>query len=68
MTDDRYLIDALQLENAALRIQVAELLQLLSAAQEACDEAERQHQERLRVGQNMLQRIPTATEPIELGA
>ena len=56
MVDDRYLIDALQLENAALRIRLAELVRLLSAAQDACDkaEAERQHQERRWVEEQRL--------------
>jgi hypothetical protein len=64
-----YLIDALQLENAALRMRVAELVRLLSAAQDACDkaEAERLHQERWQVEQNMLQCLPAVAAPIELG-
>ena len=45
MTSQLHLIDALQLENAALRTQVAELLQLLSAAQDACDKAEAARQQ-----------------------
>ena len=40
MTDNMYLIEALQLENAALRARIAELIELLSAAQDACDQAE----------------------------
>jgi hypothetical protein len=68
MANNMHLIDALELENAALRMRVAELVRLLSAAQDACDkaEAERQHQER-RVEQNLPQRIPAVTEPIEFG-
>ena len=69
MANDMHLIDALELENAALRMRVAELVQLLAAAQDACDraEAERQHQERRPVQQNLPQRISAATEPIEFG-
>ena len=66
MANDMILIDALELENAALRMRVAELVRLLSAAQDACDraEAERQHQER-RAEQSLPQRIPAVTESIE---
>jgi hypothetical protein len=40
MIDNMNLIEALQLENAALRARIAELIELLSAAQDACDQAE----------------------------
>jgi hypothetical protein len=47
MANDRYLIDALELENAALRARVAELVRLLSAAQDACDKAEAERKTRV---------------------
>jgi hypothetical protein len=59
MPGDIHLIDALQLENAALRARVAELVRLLAAAQDACDnaESERQHQEHRLVEPNVVRRI-----------
>jgi hypothetical protein len=68
MANDMYVIDALQMENAALRLRVAELVRLLAAAQDACDtaEAEWRRHERRQIEQNMLQRLPA--EPIGLGA
>ena len=65
MANDRYLIDALELENAALRARVAELVRLLSAAQDACDKAEA---ERRLAEQNLLQCLPAVAEPIKFGA
>jgi hypothetical protein len=68
MTNDMHLIDALQLENAALRARVAELVQLLSAVQDACDkaEAERQALKHRLVEQD--RRMHIANGPIEAGS
>ena len=57
MTDDMYLIEALQLENAALRARIAELIELLSAAQDACDQAEAARQVLERQIRNVSSRL-----------
>ena len=57
MTDNMYLIEALQLENAALRARIAELIELLSAAQGACDQAEAARQVLERQIRNVSSRL-----------
>jgi hypothetical protein len=67
MTNDIHLIEALKLEIAALRTRVAELVKLLSAAQDACDKAETERQalEHRLAEQDQARRMQITSGPSE---